>query len=215
MQSPRFLVVAVLVSVLCHGAPATAQHTEHSEETAAHATEAQHEEQAEGGAQEDHGEKHGDRPHHKNDLGIFLGLTDEHDHALEPTLGIVYRHLVGRRVAVGALFDYAGGKLRNSILAASLTWLPFGRLQLTAAPGVEFHRGRGQTVDCGCGATSKSEGPEQTGLFDEDATYFVFRLGAGWHFPIGQIYGVSPNINVDFVDGERVWVYGVNFTFAW
>jgi len=150
-----------------------------------------------------------------NDIGIFVGATDEHGHGTEPTLGVDYRRRVAKRLGIGALFDYAGGEQRNSIFAASLTWYPIGRMFLTAAPGVEFHRGQGPSIDCGCGGLSKSEDPSQTSLYDEDARYFVFRIGTGWHFPIGQIYGVSPNINVDFVDGEKVWVYGVNFTFAW
>ena len=58
-------------------------------------------------------------------------------------MGLDYRRVITRRWAVGALFDYAEGDLRNSVVAASVTWLPVGRLALTAAPGVEFHEGRG------------------------------------------------------------------------
>jgi hypothetical protein len=215
MNRNTYLVILALLSILLIASPGLAQEAEHSDHGESQKPEAHEEEHAEETEHQEHGGGHGGRPHHKNDIGIFVGVTDEHGHASEPTLGVDYRRLVAQRWAVGALFDYAGGDLRNAIFAASVTWFPVGRLQLTAAPGVEFHRGRGPTVDCGCGGALKSEDPEQTGLFDEDARYFLFRLGAGWHFPIGQIYGISPNVNVDFVNGEKVWVYGVNFTFAW
>lgn len=208
MRKPTAIVIAGVLSILSWNLPAPAQDADQQDHE-------RHEEHAEAAEPDERDEGHGGRRHHKNSLGVFVGVTDEHGYALEPTLGIDYRRMVAKRVAVGALFDYAGGELRNSIFAASLTWLPIGRLLLTAAPGVEFHRGRGQTIDCGCSVIPKSEDPGQSDLSDEDATYFVFRLGAGWHFPIGQIYGVSPNLNVDFVDGETVWVYGVTFTFAW
>ena len=159
-------------------------------------------------------EGHGERPYDLNEFAIFLGASDDDVNPTEPTLGAAYRHRVARRLAVGALFDYAGGDQRNAILAASVTWFPIGRLQLMAAPGVEFHRGQGPTVCCGCGEVPESEDPVQARQIDEDARYFVFRLRAGWHFPVGQIYGILPNINVDLVDGEKVWVYGINFTFA-
>lgn len=208
IRSTQLTILAVLLILLgvLPGAAGTTPAEEADEEV--HAEEAEHQEHGEA-------EGHGGRPHHKNDFAIFLGFSDEHDFATEPTLGVDYRRVVANRLAVGALFEYAGGDQRNSIFAASVTWLPVGRLQLTAAPGVELHRGRGPAVECGCGGALESEGPEQTDLFDEDARFFVFRLGAGWHFPIGQIYGVLPNVNLDFVDGETVLVYGVNFTFAW
>lgn len=56
---------------------------------------------------------------------------------------------------------------------------------------------------------------EETGEADQDATYFVFRLGVGWVFPIGQSYAIEPQLNLDLVNGEKVWVYGVNFIYAW
>lgn len=213
-HTAHHMLFAILLIILVN-LPGFAQGSEHEGPGEDPSKEAYQEEHAEQAKHDKHGEEHGGRPNHKNDFAIFLGASDDHVHPTEPTLGVAYRHRVARRLAVGALFDYAGGDQRNVIFAASVTWFPIGRLQLMAAPGVELHRGQGPTVCCGCGGVYEGEDPEQARQIDEDAKYFVFRLGAGWHFPIGQIYGVSPNINVDFVDGEKVWVYGVNFTFAW
>ena len=215
MKSSRFLLFAALVSVLCYGAPATAQHTEPAEETTAHTTEDQPDEHAEEAAPEEHGEEHGGRPHHKNDIGLFLGVTDEHGHSSEFTWGLDYKRRVADRWAVGAFFDYAGGDLRNAIFAASVTWSPVGGLTLTAAPGIEFHRGRGSSEDCGCSLASKSEDTGGHGEVDEDATYFVMRFGVGWGFTIGESYAIEPQVNIDLVNGEKVWVYGVNLIYAW
>ena len=96
-----------------------------------------------------------------------------------------------------------------------MTWFPVGRLALTAAPGVEFHEGRGSDKACNCPQPLNSSDGGGHGETDEGATYFLFRLGAGWHFPIRQNYGVAPNVNVDFVNGEQVLVYGFHFTYAW
>lgn len=208
-------VILALFSILLVASLGAAQEAEHEEHGTPPEHEVHGEDHAEETENEEHGEEHGERPHHLNDFSIFLGATDEHGHETELTWGLDYRRVIAHRWAVGALFDYAGGDLRNAIFAASITWFPVGRLQLTAAPGIEFHRARGSTDDCGCGGALKSEDPDQTDHFDEDARYFLFRLGAGWHFPVGRAYGIVPNVNVDFVDGEKVLVYGVNFAFAW
>jgi hypothetical protein len=74
---------------------------------------------------------------------------------------------------------------------------------------------RGSSEGVGPAPHTRSEDPEQIGLFDEDETYFVFRLGAGWNFPVSQHYAITPQINLDLVEGERIWVYGLAFAYAW
>jgi hypothetical protein len=205
------LMVFALLSILFGASPGLAQEAEHQEHDTAPALEAHEEEHAE---EAEHGESegHGGSLHHKNDVAIFLGGTDEHGHPTEFTWGLDYKRRVAERWAVGGLFDHAGGSLRNAIVAASVTWLPVGKLSLTAAPGIEFHRGRSSNEGCGCAGSTKSE---ETGEADEDATYFLLRLGVGWVFPIGESYRIEPQVNLDLVEGEKVWVYGFNFIYAW
>ena len=215
-RSTQLMIPAILV-ILLGGLQGAAQEAEHSEHGATPAKEAHEEVHAEEAEHQEHGEAegHGGRPHHKNDFAIFLGGTDEHGHPTEFTWGLDYKRRVAKRWAVGGLFDYAGGSLRNSIVAASVTWWPVARLTLTAAPGIEFHNGRSSKNSCGCGGSTQSEEPEEHGEADEDATYFVLRLGVGWGFPIGESYAIEPQINLDLVEGEKVWVYGLNFIYAW
>jgi hypothetical protein len=205
-------VILALFSILLVASFGAAQEPEHQEHGTPLEHEAQGEEHAEEAEHEEHGEEHEGQPHHKNDFAIFLGGTDEHGHPTEFTWGLDYKRRVAEHWAVGGLFDYAGGELRNSIVAASVTWFPIGKLTLTAAPGIEFHRGRSSNEDCGCGESAKSE---ETGEADKNARYFILRLGVGWGFPIGQSYAIEPQVNLDLVNGEKVWVYGANFIYAW
>ena len=209
------IAALIFISVLLVVFQVQAQETEDQEHGAPAENEAREEAHAEETEHDEHSEKHGGRHWHTNDVGVFLGATAEHGHETELTWGLEYRRLIARHWGIGVLFDYAGGELRDAILAPSLTWLPVGRLQILAAPGIEFHRGRGSTEGCGCAPHTKSEDPDQIGLADEDETYFVFRLGAGWNFPVGQSYGITPQINLDLVEGEKIWVYGVAFAYAW
>jgi hypothetical protein len=212
MKKPALVAITALLSILLYATPSLAQETEHEEHGTTAAHEAHDEEHGDVAEHEEHGEEHEGRPHHKNDFAIFLGGTDEHGHPAEFTWGLDYKRRVAERWAVGGLFDYAGGSLRNAIVAASVTWFPIGKLTLTAAPGIEFHRGRSSNEGCACAESAKSE---ETGEADEDATYFLLRLGVGWGFPIGESYAIEPQVNLDLVEGEKVWVFGLNFIYAW
>jgi len=150
----------------------------------------------------------------KNEVAVFLGITNEKGHDNVLTWGLDYKRRIAERWAVGGLFDYAGGELRNAIVAVSVSYWPgLGNLQLFAAPGIELHRGRDKGINdpgCGCG---KSEEPGHGGA-DKDATYFLFRIGVAYDFHIGERFGIVPAINLDFVNNEEVWVYGLNFTYG-
>jgi hypothetical protein len=153
----------------------------------------------------DHEIEHGRA--HNNELALFLGATDEHGHDAEFTWGADYKRRVAERWAVGVLFDYAGGELRNYVVAPMVAYWPgLGNLQLLAAPGIEYHDGRG-------GDAQLEADPGHHDI-DEDHTYFLFRLGLGYDIHLGERFGVVPNVNLDFVNGEEVWVYGLAFTYG-
>lgn len=144
---------------------------------------------------------------HLNEVAVFLGGTDEQGHDTEFTWGLDYKRRIAERWAVGALFDYAGGGLRDAVVAPMVVFWPgLGNLQLLAAAGVEFHQGRD-----GGGHQKSGEG----GGSDEDATYFLFRLGIGYDIHLGESFGLVPTVNLDFVNNEEVWVYGLAVTYGW
>ena len=173
------------------------------------ARKAEHGDPAEHAAKDEHEGEHSS--HHprdfRNEVAIFVGGTDEHGHGTELTWGLDYKRRVAERWAVGVLFDYAGGELRNAVLAPMVAFWPgLGNIQLLAAAGVEFHQGRD-----GGGDQKSGEG----GGSDNDATYFLFRLGIGYDIHLGESFGLVPVVNLDFVNNEKVWVYGLAVTYGW
>ena len=178
---------------------AEAVHDDHGE-SAEQAENAEHGEHAE--EAEHHGEGHHE---YKNGLAIFLGVTNEPGHGDEGTWGLDYARSLSDTWAVGGLIDYAGGDQRNLIIAPMVVWKPFGSgLAFTAAPGLEYHKGRGADADPHVlKADSNGE--------DSDEKYFVMRFGAAYWFHVGSRYGIGPNVNLDLVDSHEVWVYGVSF----
>jgi hypothetical protein len=150
-------------------------------------------------------ESHGETSHHfKNAFALFLGATNEHGHGTEPTWGLEYGRALTPHWTIGGLIDYAGGAQRNVVIAPMVVWKPFagGGFVLLAAPGVEYHNGRGTLEH----HLSKAE----TAAVDKDETYFVLRLGTAYYFHLGSRFGIGPTVNLDLVEGEQVWVYGVN-----
>jgi hypothetical protein len=177
--------------------------TAQEHETSEHAAERQ----GEGEAHEEHGEEgeHHGHEYHRNVIGFFVGATDEEGHDPELTLGFEYERRLSQQWGVGAFLEYADG-LRNSVFAVPVYWHPGGGWIVIAAPGVEHHFGRGLVA-----TPHKSEGGVE---IDEDETYFLFRLGVAYEFSIGGRWGLAPHIDLDFVEGERVLVYGVSLTYG-
>lgn len=164
------------------------------------------EDHPESGEHSNAAEHHGEQAHQfKNAFALFLGATNEHGHGTEPTWGIEYARVLSPHWGVGGLIDYAGGQQRNTVIAPMVVWKPFAGVGfvLLAAPGVEYHNGRGAGEHhlLKAGATA----------VDEDETYFVLRLGTAYYFHVGSRFGIGPTVNLDLVDGHEVWVYGVSF----
>lgn len=205
-RAPRIHSPGVwLLALVLASAPAVAVASgdEHDEQATEHRDTTEHRESGghEGDAQDSHGRAH------KNEIGLFLGGTDERGHDTQFTWGLDYKRRIAERWAVGVLFDFAGGELRNAILAPSVSYWPpgVGGLQLLAAPGVEFHEGRSGESH----STAKAGGEG-----DKDATYFLLRLGVAYDIHLGGRFGVAPAVNLDFVNSEEVWVYGLTFTYG-
>jgi len=137
-------------------------------------------------------------------LSLFLGVTDEGHGDSEFTQGLEYAYRVTQRWGVGGLVEYAGGDQRNVVGVVPFSWFPHAGWVLLAGPGVEFHNGRETTPP------GEGQSPE----VDEDETNFVFKVGAAYEFELGRRFMLAPTVNVDFVDGEEVLVYGLHFAFT-
>lgn len=178
------------------------------DDEAPHGHEAEHSPAAEHGEKGVHNEEF--EAHHirdfMNEVAVSVGGTKESGHDTEFTWGLDYKRRIADRWAVGVIFDYAGGELRNAIIAPSISYWPgLGNLQLLAAAGVEYHNGRN---------TGGHEKSDHGGEADTSETYFLVRLGVGYDFHIGESFGLVPQVNLDFVNNEEVWVYGVAVTYG-
>jgi hypothetical protein len=148
--------------------------------------------------------EHGEHKFHRHHVAVFFGATTaevsmhggqetvetesetgaagaETESVTEASIGLDYEYRLSRLWGIGFLFDYVGGDARASVAGVPVYLHPVGGLKLLAAPGLEHHEGENE---------------------------FLVRLGLGYEFEVGR-WAITPGANVDFVDGEETYVYGL------
>ena len=121
----------------------------------------------------------------RNDLGLFLGVTDS-DGDTGFSVGLDYERRLSRGFGIGGVIEYTGNDYRDGIVAASFNWHAWKELKLLAAPGVEVNRADGSDA-------------------------FLFRIGAEYGFAIGKGFEIAPALNFDFTSDETSVVYSLSF----
>jgi len=120
--------------------------------------------------------------HHPNTVGLFLGATlEEHEEAL--AVGVEYERRIGDTFGIGAVVEYTAGDIDSWVFAVPLA-LHAGHFKAYVAPGFED---------------------------GEHGTEGLVRLGAEYGFELSGGWELAPQANVDFVDGDEVWVVGILF----
>ena len=120
--------------------------------------------------------------HHRNTAGVFVGATlEQHEEAL--AIGAEYERRIGETFGVGAVVEYTGGDIDSWVFAIPVA-LHAGHFKAYVAPGFED---------------------------GEHGTEGLVRLGAEYGFELSGGWELAPQANVDFVDGDHVWVLGVLF----
>lgn len=120
--------------------------------------------------------------HRPNTVGLFLGATlEEHEEAL--AVGLEYERRIGEAFGIGAVVEYTAGDIDSWVYAVPLA-LHAGHFKAYVAPGFED---------------------------GEHGTEGLVRLGVEYGFELSGGWELAPQANVDFVDGEDVWVIGVLF----
>ena len=117
-------------------------------------------------------------------LSLFAGITDDRGDNVF-SMGLDYEYHLSELIGVGGLLDVAGGDVRSFVVGVPVFVHPVGGLLLLAAPGVEHQ--------------------------NDGSNEFLIRIGVGWEFEVGERFVLTPILNVDFVDGDKVYVYGVAF----
>ena len=142
-------------------------------------------------AQEAHGEgehsaEAGDHAsgYHGNHIAIFVGVTDEEaENAF--SLGLDYERRLTRRFGIGVLTDYAFGEVRAFVIGVPIFFHATDRLKFLLAPGFE----------------------------DADAhdRETLIRIGGEYSFEMTARWSIAPTFNIDIVEDEEIFVFGVNF----
>ena len=129
------------------------------------------------------GAEHGHESHHT--LGLFLGNSTE-DRREDPrrggTIGIEYEYRFAPNYGFAVVLEHIAGEVDVNVLAAGFAYHD-GPWKFYGGPGIE--RGHGETEP-------------------------MVRIGAEYDFHFGKLE-VSPQVDLDFVSGERVFVVGVVF----
>jgi len=121
-----------------------------------------------------------------NELALVLAATHEEGDTLF-TVGAEYERDLGKRFAVSGIFEYVDdSESREFVFVVPFVLKPAGGLKLLAGPGV----------------------------VRKDESRFLFRLGAGWAFDLGERWAITPTVELDLVDGEdgleEAWVLGAS-----
>ena len=119
---------------------------------------------------------------HSNLLALFVGVTYEGSSENGFALGIEYERRLNESFGVGVLAEHTFGDLDSWVYAVPFAFHT-GRWKFYVAPGVE----------------DGDQGSES-----------LVRLGAEYAYEVGA-WEISPQLDVDLVDGEVVPVLGVTF----
>jgi hypothetical protein len=133
---------------------------------------------------EAHASDSGAHSFHKNVVGAFVGMTHAGHRETEAAIGLEYSRRINEHFSIGGVAEYTGGDADLWVAVLPFGW-HLGHWKLFVAPGVEDgHHGKEELIRLG--------------------VEYAFELGDGWE--------IAPQVNVDFVDSDDVWVFG--FVFA-
>ncbi len=119
---------------------------------------------------------------HPNLLALFVGVTHEGSRENDLALGIEYERRLNESFGVGALVEHTFGDLDFCVYAVPVAYHT-GCWKFYIAPGVE----------------DGDHGSES-----------LVRLGGEYAYAVGA-WEISPQLDVDFIDGDQVVVLGVTF----
>ena len=120
---------------------------------------------------------------HPNVIGLFLGSTGEDRRDSDFTFGIEYERRISESFGVGGVIERAFGDHDFWVFAVPFAYHT-GAWKWYVAPGMENK--------------------------DDHKNEFLVRIGLEYAFEVGE-YELSPQVDVDFVDGEQEYVIGVVF----
>lgn len=131
----------------------------------------------------EHEEPHAEA-HHKHSLGLFVGVTQEHDESLG-TLGIEYAYRINRLWSVGGLIERADREKDSTLGIVFVHFWPWKGLFLGGGVG------RKDPVD---------------------EREYTARATLGYEWEFGKGWLINAQANLDFIENhDREEVYGIVF----
>lgn len=139
--------------------------------------------------------------HHRHHFA-FLAGGSHNTHKDGDTFGADYEYRFAHRVGLLTTYEHVGGDFREDLMAFTAAWHPWKGLRLTAGPG--FDREPQESLEAH--GSEPHEGHKRTrGLF---------RVGGGYDFHLPRGFTIGPDLAVDILKGEKVFVYGINIGFG-
>lgn len=129
----------------------------------------------------------GTHHYHPHMLELFLGDTyedGEHGDEHGLTVGLIYEYRFSELFGTGGFLEYACGDFSAWTGGVPLFIHPYKGWRFALAPGLEYR---------------------------DDEEEFLFRAGVGYEFKLCERSVLMPEFNVDFVDGEELYVFGLAF----
>ncbi|UCG67222.1 MAG: hypothetical protein JSW12_09655 [Deltaproteobacteria bacterium] len=120
-------------------------------------------------------------------MELFVG--DTHEHGEDGfTVGLTYEYRLNELFGIGGFAEYTGGHFDKWSAGVPLFMRPYGEFRFAFAPGFEHNH---------------------------DEEEFLFRAGVAYEFKLSDPWVLVPELNVDFVDGEEVYVFGLAIGFGY
>jgi hypothetical protein len=144
-----------------------------------------------------HGQESEDEEEERlNAVELFLGgVTETSESATGFGAGLGYVRRLSSLWGLGVAGELSTTDVERAwLLNVPIYFYPAGGLGIKVGPVIE-------------GSKEKPEEGEES----ETETELGVRFGAAWEFEVGERFTVSPEVNLDLVDGSTTWVYGLTF----
>ena len=141
-------------------------------------------------AEQGHAAHEGSAHHHPNMMEVFLGSTfEDSEHGDEHgfTIGLTYERRFSELLGIGGFYEYAAGDFDKWSIGIPLFIHPYQGWRFDLAPGLEHRHGENE---------------------------FLFRTGVAYEFELSEQWVMIPEFNIDFVDGEEAFAFGLSFGFG-
>ena len=144
-------------------------------------------------------ESHG---HHNHHAASFIGFTSNPDAGhTDFTFGLDYEYrlpFLHQQFGVGAVAEIVFAEHKETIVAASLYYHPFGDLKFNLSAGYVFTDVEHVDPD------------HHDSHITETEKHFLTRIGTAYDFHVSG-FSFGPAFNLDFIEGHTVMVFGVSF----